>query len=276
VVPFLDEDLNLVVAFPTATGKTVLAECAFGYHLSESTGRVLYVCPYKSLAQERYDDWVHNGQFAHHGVMLSSGDHVPTEEEFERCRISVMTLESFDSKTRNQLRRKWMTEVECVVLDEAHIIGVEGRGAALEAALMRFTEVSPDARLVLLSATLGNAIDVAKWVKTLNNKQTKCIRSDWRPTDIDMVYHVTEDVEADEAIELARVKGGKTIVFVHSKTAGARIAKELRRRGVNCAFHNASVPKARRALIEKKFDNPTSGLNVLVSTSTLGAGVNIG
>jgi len=277
-VPFLDEDVNMVVAFPTATGKSVLAECAFAYHLSvDEKARVAYVCPYRSLGARMYAEWVSNGAFVGHGVMLSSGDTVPTAREWERCRMAVLTVESFDSKVRSASYSEWVESLACVVFDEAHLLGEKVRGAALEASLMRFTAANQSARVVMLSATMANALEVARWVKSLNGKPTKCVRSSWRPTGIDMRFHEAErGSEAERAVEVARAMRGKTIVFVHSKRVGREVAAGLVESGVRCAFHNASVPKGRRAAMEKAFDDPASGLDVLVSTSTLGAGVNIG
>jgi helicase len=278
VVPFLDQDVNIVVAFPTATGKTVLAECAFAYHLASSDDcRVVYVCPYRSLGAQRYTEWVANSQFAKYGIFLSSGDQVPSAQEWERCRIGVLTVESFDSKVRSASYADWVGKVACVVFDEAHLLGEKVRGAALEAALMRFTEANPASRILMLSATMGNAMDVAKWVKRLNGKPTKCVRSSWRPTGMNLSFHEVErDEEVEKAVGMAVAFRGKTIVFVHSKRIGHSIASGLAAKGIRCGFHNASVPRGRRARMESEFDNPSSGFNVLVSTSTLGAGVNIG
>ena len=66
------------------------------------------------------------------------------------------------------------------------------------------------------------------------------------------------------------------MVFVHSTITGAAIAKRLKSEGVRAAFHNASLAPAKRKKIEETFNSPDSGLNILVSTSTLSAGVNIG
>ena len=67
----------------------------------------------------------------------------------------------------------------------------------------------------------------------------------------------------------------KTIVFVHSKHTGREIMKRLRRLKIKSAFHNASVSGPVRRKIEEAFNKRMSGLNVLISTSTLGAGVNL-
>lgn len=275
-IPFLDKDMNLIISFATAAGKTVLAECCFGYHLTNRKEcRVAYVCPFKSLASEKYNSWTEEKQLSQHGIALWSSD---SEDDGKEGRLIVATLESFDMKTRSEMWRDWISSFDCVVFDEAHIIGDESRGSAIEAAIMRLTAVNPACRIVLLSATMGNSLELAKWVKALNCKPTKCIVSSWRPTKVKIDYYVVEDYEGkvDKAVELAKQSAFvKTLVFVHSKITGKEIVQALRSKGVRAVFHNASLSKSKREKIEQVFNDPTSGLNILVSTSTLGAGVNL-
>jgi len=269
--------MNLVISFATATGKTVLAEGAMAYHLSNSaTSRVAYICPFKSLASEKFKSWTGEPQLSKHGVVLWSSD--SNEDGRGNERLIVATLESFDLKTRSDHWEAWIDSLDCVVFDEAHIIGDEGRGGAVESAMMRLTQKKPSVRIILLSATMGNATEIAKWVKSLNGKQTKCITSSWRPTEVKIEYHLVSGYsdKVDKAVELAEMASSrKTLVFVHSKVTGSELVKRLRGRGVRSVFHNASLSGAKRRQIETVFNEPTSGLNVVISTSTLGAGVNM-
>lgn len=279
-VPFLDNDVNLVVSFATAVGKTVLAECCFAYHLkTDDVCRVAYVCPFRSLGSEKYEDWKASSQLSPFGLVLVTGDTVPSAEEYEKARIVVMTSESFDSKTRSGSWNDWLRSLNCIVFDEAHLIANPHRGGSVESAIMRVARINPKARIVLLSATMSNAVDLAKWVKALNGKETKCVCSSWRPNRVETDYVVVDKSEdkMDEAVRLAAESSDrKTVVFVHSKIVGAQIVKRLREKKVRSVFHNASVSLSQRRKIEEKFNDRMSGLNVLVSTSTLGAGVNIG
>jgi helicase len=167
-------------------------------------------------------------------------------------------------------------------VDEAHLIGQKGRGDVVEVALMRFTEINPDARVVLLSATLSNVDDISKWLKSLNGKETIKIKSNWRPARIETRLHSFDEPAWDSQIALAAQLakeselGEKVVVFVHSKKMGKEISKLVRASGRDCAFHNASVSRNKRKKIEVAFNDPSSGLDILVSTSTLSAGVNIG
>lgn len=282
VVPFLDKDVNLVVSFATAVGKTVLAEGAMAYHLKEPSRiergcRVAYVCPFKSLASEKFQAWKEDSQFNQHGVVLWSSDSDDTGDGNDR--MVVATLESFDAKTRSEGWRSWTDSFDCVVYDESHIIGDDARGGAMEASIMRLTENNPSIRIILLSATMGNSMEVAGWIKSLNGKNTKCITSSWRPTKVRTKYHPIERYEdkVTTAVSLAiKSSSQKTLVFVHSKVTGAEIVKRLRKNRTRAVFHNASLSGAKRKKIEGVFNDPSSGLNILVSTSTLGAGVNVG
>ncbi len=273
VVPFCDKDLNLVVCFGTAAGKTAIAECCFGYHLA-SGGRAVYVAPYRSLCSEKHRKWEEDMHFSGGGVGIRTGEHRLAEEDFMKSGLMVLTVEAFDSRTRSMTSSEWMKSLTCAVFDEAHVLGEVPRGAAMEAALMRLTSINPGCRIILLSATMDNALEVARWVKALNGKPTKCFQSGWRPGSVELEIHEANDKTA-KAVELAAKVTSKTLVFVHSKQVGRDIVKRLRQRGVRTAFHNASVPKGKRGRMERAFDE-MAGFNVLVSTSTLGAGVNLG
>lgn len=278
-IPHLDKDNNMVVSFATAAGKTVLAEGIFAYHLqTDKDCKVVYICPFRSLASEKFEAWKKNPQLAKYGITLSTGDTNINILEEDKERIIITTSESFDSKTRSSAYRELLKKVVCVVYDEAHLMGDKNRGSAVEISMIRMARINPVARIILLSATMGNAMELAKWVKSLNGKPTKCITSPWRPMKVEISYHPVNgnDEKVKKAVELAReAQWFKTIVFVHSKITGADIVKKLRSSGVRAVFHNASLSAGKRKMIETQFNERMSGLNILVSTSTLSAGVNM-
>jgi helicase len=276
VIPFCDQDVNMVVCFGTAVGKSVVAECAFGYHLSQGS-KVAFVAPYRSLCNEKFAKWTDDVFLNMDGVVIRTGEMRSREAIEMEAGLSVLTAESFDVRTRStDYWEDWIRSLSCVVYDEAHMLGDPERGAAIEASLVRLSAVNPTCRLILLSATMDNAVEVAKWVKSLNGKVTKCFTSTWSPSKVVLEEVVAESKSAmiDEAIELAG-KGGKTVIFVHSKQVGRDIVKKLKARKVKSAFHNASLSKEKRSVIESLFRSPDSGLDIIVSTSTLGAGVNL-
>ena len=71
-----------------------------------------------------------------------------------------------NSKTRRMANEgnDWLLRVMCCVVDEAHLLTMEGRGDALEVGVMRFTRQNPHARVVFLSATMPNVSELARWL----------------------------------------------------------------------------------------------------------------
>ena len=285
VIFYLDKDVNLVVSLATGVGKTCLAEGAMAYHLQNNEDcKVAYISPFKSLSQERYDDWSENEQFKDYGVLLSNSDVFSDKSDFENSRLLVMTMETLDSKSRNYKVHKWLEELDCIVFDEIHLIGKDYRGSKVEACLIRLATLYPHIRFILLSGTMSNYIEVAKWVKSLNGKETKAVRSEWRPVKIKYEFHGYESSQYYSfenkfsilnGILNKRKEGEKVIVFVQSKKLGNRLVKKLKSVGIGSAFHNASLTLEVRKNIEKAFKISYSGLDILISTATLGSGVNL-
>ena len=67
----------------------------------------------------------------------------------------------------------------------------------------------------------------------------------------------------------------KCLLFVHDKTTGKELVRQLRGEGVVTEFHNADAPKDTRKRIESEFKDPMGKIRVLVATSTLAWGVNV-
>jgi replicative superfamily II helicase len=283
-VPHTIRNVNMVVSSPTATGKTVIAECAFAHHLAKDFGRVAYISPLRSLTMQKYSEWKEDYQFSQYEIIMSTGDQSAKAEELEMGRILLLTSEAFDSKTRHRTHEKWLQEIVYLVVDEAHTIGDPGRGDHLETALMRFTQINPAANICFLSATMKNASDVASWVKSLNGKDTVKIVSRWRPNKLVLNIHEIDEqgwngwqAQIETAVVLAseRKAGEKVIIFVHSKRTGNEIRKKLKEAKISSAFHNAALRPHKRKQIEELFISSISGLDVIVATSTLAAGVNL-
>ena len=51
------EDKNLVLATPTASGKTLIAELCSLKHILERNGKVIYLTPLRALANEKFDEF---------------------------------------------------------------------------------------------------------------------------------------------------------------------------------------------------------------------------
>jgi helicase len=286
-VKFADQDCNLITALNTSTGKTAIAMCFFGHELAtQKDTKVVYASPLKAISEERMDDLKNYEEWAEIPSMINTGDYMASPEDFERSRIILLTSETLDSKSRNpKIHSKWLEKVGVLVLDEMHLLDEPVRGAALEAGLVNFTKINPNARIVGLSATMSNAKEIASWLKFLNGKPTYCVSSDWRPVKLKKIWlgvrksddrWQTEQDMADEAVRICKNNPeDKTLLFVHSKRIGKSITELLNKKGVKAAFYHSGLKPEERRFLGEQFKNKLFDLNVLVTTSALAQGVNL-
>jgi len=288
VVPHKDEDVNIVCAFPTASGKTVAAELIMDSVL-QTGKKAIYTSPLKALSQEKYDDWTSDKHaFSKYCISILTGDYRLTEsrvKELQRSNIIIMTSEMADShcKRMEAEKNEWLYDVGVFVNDESHLLGTEGRGAAVECGLMKFTELNPKARIVFLSATIGNSKEMADWASLLNGKQTIHLRSTYRPCPLSIHYVDYDDkgkyadkekAKVKKAIEVLEINDkDHFLIFVHGKDVGNKFLNELKILGYKAEFHNADLEKEKRLEVEDAFRK--GDLDHLVATSTLSAGVNL-
>lgn len=175
--------------------------------------------------------------------------------------------------------------VNGVLCHNSHLLTVPRRGDHLEVGLMKFTQISPNARLILLSATMPNVDEISDWVSYyLTGKETYLLESKYRPCPlgihyVDYIersnYEDNELAKVDEAIQLVRkYKDDKFLVFVHTKRTGNMMKDFFKRMGIDCEFHNADLEKKERHSLEKKFKEDPS-FRVIIATSTLAWGLNL-
>jgi len=157
---------NLVLASPTASGKTLVAELCAMKHILERGGKVLYLAPLRALASEKYDDFKKYTQLVNVlgkkvKVAISTGDYDSSDSWLGRYDIIIVTNEKCDSLLRH--RANWIEEVTLVVADEIHVLNDADRGPTLEVTLTRLMEINPSIQILALSATVRNA-DEACWM----------------------------------------------------------------------------------------------------------------
>ncbi|MFC7043303.1 ATP-dependent DNA helicase [Halonotius sp. GCM10025705] len=220
----LTEGESLVASVPTASGKTLIAELAMLSAIQRG-GTALYIVPLRALASEKkteFERWEEQG----FSVGVSTGNYEASGEWLASRDIIVATSEKVDSLIRNNA--PWIDDLSCVVADEVHLVDDTNRGPTLEVTLAKLRRINPELQAVALSATVGNANEIADWL------DAELVQSDWRPIDLRMGVHYGNAINFDDGsqrevpvaggqrqtealVDDTLSEGGSTLVFVNSR-----------------------------------------------------------
>ncbi|MBI4176010.1 MAG: DEAD/DEAH box helicase [Candidatus Aenigmarchaeota archaeon] len=306
-------DRNMVVAAPTASGKTVIAEIA-ALDAIKRGKKVVYIVPLRALASEKYEDFREKYGQLGVKVVMSIGDLDSSDPWLGRYDIIIATSEKLDSLMRHGI--PWLDSIGLVIADEIHLLDSPNRGPTLEVVLTRLRQTC-NPRILALSATISNYKDLAEWLDAIP------VKSDYRPVQLYMgVAHggkinfmprKTMEVDSENPIlDMVRktIEMKKQIlIFISTRKSAESLAEKIGKsvnldsrelhqlnglsekilhslehptkqceRLADCirtgvAFHHAGLANRQRSLIEKAFRDGV--LKVITATPTLAAGINL-
>ena len=238
---------NLMLAIPTASGKSLVAHITMAHRLSNDLNgmRGVYIVPLKALASEKFRELSEICKSVDLKVGLAIGDRSSENNFAEDSDVLVCTSEKLDSMLRSN--PSLMDDIGIVVADEFHLLQEPNRGPTLEILLSRIRHRVESAQILALSATVGNADDLAEWL------DADLVKSEWRPialysgtlTGLDIRYHSVESPGGDFSLpESKRLDGGvnknlhsvlddtteikkQMLVFVASRSSAQKEAREL-------------------------------------------------
>lgn len=308
----VEKGYNIVVATPTASGKTFIGLTAIVNKLSSEGGRAFYTTPLRSVAMEKYREFKVLESMGY-SIGISIGDY---SEGKVRGDLVVTTYEKLDSILRNE--PDVARSITVIVVDEIHYVGDMERGPTLESLISRILSLNKQPQLVGLSATVPNAMEIAEWLGA------KLVVDTWRPVPLHegvywkgfirysdgrerVVKQISGMPDVDLAVDCSN-EGGQTLVFSQSRrrvvqlalramrfseklvfdervareasdnlleSGGPRALREELSQLVarGVAYHHAGLSSEQRRLIEDAFRD--RGLAAIYATPTLAAGVNL-
>jgi helicase len=234
---------NIVLASPTASGKTLVAELAILKKVTEGQGKALYLTPLRALASEKYEEFrkyqdIRKPDGHKVRIAITSGDYDRSDEHLGNYDVVIATNEKADSLLRH--KAKWISDVALVVADEVHLLNEAERGPTLEVVMTRLRKLNPNVQLLALSATVRNAAEVADWIGAI------AITTEWRPVPLkEGVYCQNEIHFKDGSSKTIQPFTGNPIMDIVLQTlhegGQALLFTETRRSAVQMGKRAASV-----------------------------------
>lgn len=280
---------NVILNTPTGSGKSLVA-LAMHFRAICQNRRSYYTVPIKALANEKFLSLCH--VFGPEKVGMITGDATVNPGAPVIC----CTAEILANLA---LREGSQAQVDDVIMDEFHYYSDQSRGFAWQVPLLTL----PQARFLLMSATIGETAFFEETLTKLTGAPTTLVKSEQRPVPLEFLYSetpleekVAELVEDGKApiylvhfTQLACAQTAQNLMssnfctkeekqhiaeILHDANFRSPYGKEvskLLRHGIG--IHHAGLLPKYRILVEKLTQRGL--LKVICGTDTLGVGVNV-
>jgi hypothetical protein len=283
------EDKNVILNTPTGSGKSLVA-AAVHFKAVAQGKRSIYTCPIKALVNEKWLGLCR--EFGPDNVGLSTGDATVNRD----APILCCTAEILSNIA---LREGPQADVQEVIMDEFHYYADRERGVAWQVPLLTL----PQARFLLMSATLGDTTFFEEELTRLNGRPTVSVASKDRPVPLEYAYselplattleslaaqdkapvyvvHFTQLEAAQSAQDFTSINvctreeknaiGNALEGFKFTSPYGPEIKKWLKH---GIGLHHAGLLPKYRVLVEQLAQKGL--LKVICGTDTLGVGINV-
>ncbi|MEM6689705.1 MAG: DEAD/DEAH box helicase, partial [Planctomycetota bacterium] len=293
---------GVLVCAPTGPGKTLIAEAAV-YEALRTGRRVYYTTPLIALTDQKLDELRASAVrwgFPPDSVGLVTGNRSVNPD----APVLVVVAEILLNRLLNHEAFQF-DDVSAVVMDEFHSFNDRERGIVWELTLGL---LPPHVRVMLLSATVGNAMEFTSWLFKHHRRRLKLVVGHERKVPLqyswvedELLPELAEHLADGDAISrrtpalmfcfsraecwtTAELLRGKRVIddarqkaiaeFLDpidmSQGAGPKL-KSILKRGIG-VHHAGILPKYRR-IVETLFQQKL--LSYCVCTETLAAGINL-
>ena len=306
-IPSILDGVDCIIEAPTAGGKTEAVLFPTFTKVSQSdvnSVQVLYLAPLKALLNDiefrarEYAEACGLHCFKWHGDVSQKAK---IEEFNQPSQVLLTTPESLEAII---LRKagwiKFFDNLQTVIIDEAHNFADVDRGCHLISLLERLeSKLDKLPQRVAITATIGNPDEMLKWLAGGNHKIGKRIfvpssKDKKKDYQIQFFFDNSENIKNEIPSSYRRLLAlynllpmKKSIIFGGSRNKCESIATAINQLNsvnersipVKVRTHHSSVSKYYREEAEKRIkikNDLESGIDSIISTSTLELGIDIG
>jgi ATP-dependent helicase Lhr and Lhr-like helicase len=306
-IPVILNNENCIIEAPTAGGKTeaVFFPCLTKAAKDKANSvQVLYLAPLRALLNDieirvnEYSIACGLHCFKWHGD-VSQRDKI--DAITNPPNVLLTTPESLEAiLLRKPNWSDFFKKLQVIIIDEAHNFASVDRGCHLITLIERLcykVEINP--QRIAITATVGNPDAMLKWLSgSSKNIGKRIFVTSNQKKDKDFQIHFFYDSKSDEGVEIpapferlrylyGQLPSKKSIIFGGSRTNCENIASAINKlnsnikRGIpiKVRTHHSSVSKYYREEAEKRIkikNDLESGIDSIISTSTLELGIDIG
>ncbi|BCS98581.1 hypothetical protein DSLASN_42130 [Desulfoluna limicola] len=194
---------DCLVTAPTGSGKTWIAEQVITKAL-EKGQRCWYATPLKALTNTIFSTF--SDLFGKDKVGILTGDIKDNPD----ASVIVGTTEILRNQLYDAMHTGRDLKTDLVVMDEAHYLGDSDRGVVWEEVMIYLPSRVP---LLMLSATVGNAHQIADWLTSVRGREVQVIEETKRSVPLHpLFFHPSGTL-----FPLVTQKGGKGHVGLYKK-----------------------------------------------------------
>lgn len=160
----IENGKHVLITAHTGSGKTLPAEYAIEY-FTKMGKNVIYTAPIKALSNQKFNEFTK--KFPHLSVGIFTGDN----KHNPKADVLIMTTEILQNKLFDPKSSHLDFDIDnlgCVVFDEVHYIDDEERGTVWEQSIILLPN---DVQMVMLSATIGEKEEFAKWIERIKERE---------------------------------------------------------------------------------------------------------
>ena len=302
LLSWFTEEQGILLCAPTGTGKTLIAEAAL-FEALKLGKQAYYTTPLIALTDQKFrelQEKVVQWGYSADDVGLVTGN----RKVNPKAKILVVVAEILLNRLLHEEAFDF-DNVWAVVMDEFHSFNDRERGIVWEFGL---SLLPGHVRTMLLSATVGNAMEFSSWLSRVHDRRLKLVQSSDRKVPLSFSWSeeellgdfVESMVTGDENLRYTpallfcfnrelcwtvaeMLKGKKCVLPDQQKQLSARLdswdwsqgagpkLKQLLMRGIG--VHHAGVLPRYRRIVEDLFQEKL--LSICVCTETLAAGINL-